>query len=515
MLLAQLPVLGNAILTILAATVAAETGPGYINLDVARKSALSSGQSSKRLGRRRGDSLQANLANDQGEQYLIEITVGTPPQKFLVTLDTGSSDLWVPTTSSRACKEGHCTNGHFNPSDSSTYEIISEDGFNITYGSGADTGNWISESVSVAGSVMLPNVTLGVALEGDDETGIMGIGYATNEAQPNPGDSGSYPTVTEHMVEQGVINRAAFGLYLNGVNESNGSICFGCVDSTKYSGELVALPLQLSPQGQSPDPSQPNAFYVTLTDVTFIDARGAETQLSPEGYSQSVLLDSGTTQTQINNEILERLSTGLGAVYIGQNSFVVPCSFANTNASVRYTFGGNSGPSITIPLSETIYSEELDPSEYSSSSGGCNLGFSGPVDGTVILGDTFLRNAYIVYDLDNYQVAIAQAQTGQGTTSSIAIIPSGTGLPGVSSTASASGTQLDLAQVTSLATGISAAPSSATSVSAPAPTFDLGAGVSSGTLGSGTSSTGAAVALPTLGPRVALLGVVAAGAILL
>jgi hypothetical protein len=38
---------------------------------------------------RRANAYSAPLYNDQGSQYLIEVEIGTPPQKFPVTLDTG------------------------------------------------------------------------------------------------------------------------------------------------------------------------------------------------------------------------------------------------------------------------------------------------------------------------------------------------------------------------------------------------------------------------------------------
>lgn len=288
-----------------------------------------------------------------------------------------------------------------------------------------------------------------------DAVGVFGLGYAQNEAVPNPNGNGTYPTVLDTMVSQGLLARPAYSLHLDSVDQAGGSICFGCIDESKFTGPLTALPIQPGTSATVPE------FYVTLSSIVLTDAAGKETALTPDGFAQSALLDSGTSVTGLPNSVFEPIARGLGAVGVdvsdnqdgSQIIYTVPCELKATNATLTYTFGGTdaSASRVVVPLSQVIGNtgQDFNASEFASPEGGCDMGFEGPIGGVAILGDTFMRSAYMVFDLANNVVAMAQARVGGvgdnetcGYGASIKEIPAGTALPCVNVTASAPGTQI-------------------------------------------------------------------------
>uniref|UniRef100_A0A2I3GKZ6 Gastricsin n=1 Tax=Nomascus leucogenys TaxID=61853 RepID=A0A2I3GKZ6_NOMLE len=151
--------------------------------------------------------------------YFGEVSIGTPPQNFLVLFDTGSSNLWVPSV---YCQSQACTShSRFNPSKSSTYSTNGQT-FSLQYGSGSLTGFFGYDTLTVQ-SIQVPNQEFGLS-ENEPGTnfiyarfdGIMGLAYpalSVDEAT----------TAMQGMVQEGALTSPVFSFYLsNLVLESSG-----------------------------------------------------------------------------------------------------------------------------------------------------------------------------------------------------------------------------------------------------------------------------------------------------
>lgn len=370
------------------------------------------------------------------ELYYINVSVGTPGQNLQLQLDTGSSDVWMIESGLSECRQqGACLGGTFNPSKSSTYKVSIPGGFNITYDDGSgSTGDYITDNINIAGQT-ITNQTMGLANQTTTNTGLVGVGFDNNEAIcktdacPN-----KYPSLIDQMASQGKIGTRAYSLWLNDLTASTGNILFGGVDTSKYTGELYGLPLLRSDGRQNV-----SAFEVAWTNLTLSTKDGVQSNIVPDDFLSPALLDSGTTTGTFPNSIARQLINQFGAQYSRTfQQYVAPCYLRTANATLDFTFGGSGGPVIHVPVSEFLLDTGTSqPVYFQNGKQACVLGFM-PADGDdIILGDTFLRSAYVVYDLDNLVVGLAQTNFNGGS-SNIKEISSGMyGIPGVSTTASA------------------------------------------------------------------------------
>jgi hypothetical protein len=65
-----------------------------------------------KLSRRQDGTVTEVIDNDRNKGgYFATCKVGTPGQNLTLQLDTGSSDIWVPSSGSRICSETSQSNG--------------------------------------------------------------------------------------------------------------------------------------------------------------------------------------------------------------------------------------------------------------------------------------------------------------------------------------------------------------------------------------------------------------------
>ena len=207
--------------------------------------------------------------------------------------------------------------------------------------------------------------------------GIMGMG---------PGKYGQLQNVTlfHQLIEQGAVKDSVFGIYFDRINDSTSSdseVTLGGVDTSKFTGDLVYNNLV------------PNASHwqISLDDLI---VNG-----SPLGFKdRTANIDTGTSYITIPETDLTTLNGCINGNIITMKklkTIEIPC---NMNQALSLKFAN---VAYKIKTEDLIF-------PYQNS---CILGFFSTVNSTIsqwIVGDTFLRNVYSVFNISGPTVGFAQ-----------------------------------------------------------------------------------------------------------
>ena len=319
------------------------------------------------------------MVNSHDVEYYGEVEIGTPGQKFKVIYDTGSSNLWIPST---ACHQmGFCKRPYsFDPKKSSTYKEV-DNLFQISYDAGTVEGIFNSETVSIAG-LTAKNVTFGLVyiehgygFVNPDFDGLFGLGFpalSTNGVK----------TVLESYFEQGLIKNHGFGFYLNNSPGRVGSeVSLGEPDSERYTGELKYVDVTLD-----------KYWTINIDSITFDKTYG-------KGEGLFGIVDTGTS------------------VIIGSASIIDPilAQFPKTLDCTKI----DEYPILTITLGG--YDFPLKPSDYimvveTPGTTKCQIGIQSSPSDQFILGDVFIRPYYTYFDIGNNRMGFAESKKDSNQT---------------------------------------------------------------------------------------------------
>ncbi|KAK3331431.1 aspartic peptidase domain-containing protein [Apodospora peruviana] len=330
-----------------------------------------------------------SLAAMSGTLYTVNIGLGSPGQTVPVQFDTGSSELWVNPVCSKSTTPDFC-NAQPRFTSSTTLVSYGVQG-SVTYGTGYADFSYMSDYVRL-GAATLTQQIFGVAYDSSHSVvGIMGVGPDLM------GWTSPYPYVIDSLAQQGLTNSRAFSMDLRGFASDSGSVIYGGIDTKKYSGSLFKIPVV--PASRSPDGW--TRWWVRLDGIKVNQPDGnvVEVYTSPAGGSgQPVLLDSGYTLSALPTPIFTNLVAAFpSASYVASaDLYIVDCQDPGQGGSVDFIFG-----------TKTINVQYYDFVWHYPGSSLCVLGAF--EDSFPVLGDTFLRSAYVVYDWDNRNVHLAQS----------------------------------------------------------------------------------------------------------
>lgn len=209
---------------------------------------------------------------------------------------------------------------------------------------------------------------------------------------------------------------------------TTGQILFGGIDTAKYSGTLSSL--EIYPDSRT-GTNQITSFTVAFTSLQVTSSTGTDT-LTPSNYAVAAILDSGTSLTLLPDDLAAVVFQELGAVEDSTFGVVLPCTVGQATGSLSFGFGGSGGPVIKVPISELVlplYDSAGNVPHFSNGQAACQLGIEPASGRPVLFGDTFLRSAYVVYDLVNNRIGIAQSNFNSGSSNVVAFASSGAPIP--------------------------------------------------------------------------------------
>lgn len=332
-----------------------------------------------------GGSFTDNLKNYNNNQYFGVITLGTPPQSFEVIFDTGSSNLWVP---SSQCETTACAaHTQYDNGESSSYVEVGGTFF-ITYGSGNVSGFFSEDTLGLGGISVsgqsFAEVTFesGEDLEHEKFDGILGLGFKELSV-------GGVTPVFDQMIEQDLVGEPVFSVYLNreGTSSEGGEILFGGIDETHYSGDITYIPI-----------SQEGYWQIHIDGIQAGDATACS------GGCEGIV-DTGTSLITGPSDEITKLNNDVGATPSGNGRYVVDCD------------GIDSMPNVTFTLDGKDFALEGKDYVAQSGQGGmtCRTAFTAldvppPAGPLWILGDVFIGRYYTIFDYGQKRVGFAEAQ---------------------------------------------------------------------------------------------------------
>ncbi|KAH9823191.1 aspartic peptidase A1 [Melampsora americana] len=328
----------------------------------------------------RGGAVPMNNLAGKDLIWAAPIQIGTPSKTFFVSIDTGSSDLFV---ASDRCPTAQCAGKNlYLPSESAT-AVPTGRNFSIGFGDGSSVKAVVMrDTVTVAGQT-LPNMGFGAVTQlspqfqsstGDTSDGLMGFGFPSlSQSKSDP----FFTTLTKADPQMGVI-----GTKFVGRSVSGSELTLGGVNPLSFRGPFTTL----------------NVLAMTGQQAGFWDVEfeGASVNGRPVQLTSTIAtIDTGTSIIGVPQADARAIYASIpGSAAKGGGQYSFPCA---ANPMLSMNFGGRA-----------FNVNPQDMSIGKDRQGNCVGGIVGTDrQGVWLVGQVFLKNVYTAYDQRNYTVSFA------------------------------------------------------------------------------------------------------------
>ncbi|CZT07078.1 related to aspartic proteinase OPSB [Rhynchosporium graminicola] len=349
--------------------------------------------------------------------YYAEFQVGTPPQKVLLKVDTGSPRYAFLDPRNPSCVSGStaCTTfGTFDNLTSSTCRYV-DSGFQdalVDYGS----GYYLRDTFKLGGvSVedMFFGYTSFFAFSSHVYPPISTIAGLSLECQfGGPGCDGKGAYLLPELKNASAIDYMSVSFYL-GSDDANITsaqmILGGAYDKAKVDGELFTVNM-VDPRDAELANSQTNSVNVTAMEFVSDGGNRTSETYGEKNVGVPVLLDTGVASWYMTKLIFNAVFAALGGS--GEPNRASPyqpvdCKYRDSSYSKSYLsvqFG--TAGAIKVPLNSLV-------TKFADGTCGSFIYARGDTINT--FGVAFLRSAYIVYDQENLCVSLGQVKHSNKT----------------------------------------------------------------------------------------------------
>lgn len=277
--------------------------------------------------------------------------------------------------------------------DNNNFQSLNQQ-FTTRYGSGSVTGDIYNAQIAVGKTYATFPIGVATKEQGFNDgvsEGLMGLAYnGISQIAKVTNKNANFMDAAFGNTQDCVVS-----FHLSQDVNNKGQVTFGGVDTSKFVGEMLFVPL-----------NSKSFWQFDFSDARF-SVNGVTGNLA--GSFQNAIADTGTTLMIIDPTAADSINTQINARFDKKQGVALfdDCKKAMQGPNIKMSFQG--------------INFELEPASYvvRQKSGLCFSGIVGSKSkqggGQAILGDTFLKQYYSAFDKANHRIGFALASGTMGT----------------------------------------------------------------------------------------------------